>query len=101
MAQNHLQTPIDHNLIACHRWPPDYTFSNVALVTGALAVGGIAWIIKGDGAGGAATDRAIAFNYPGDTADGKGTGKANAGSCTLKVYGVASDGSAIRLPNSI
>lgn len=44
------------------------------------------------GAGGDATDRAIAFNYPGDTADGKGTGKANAGSCTLKVYGVASDG---------
>lgn len=44
------------------------------------------------GAGGAATDRAIAFNYPGDTADGKGTGKAHAGSCTLKVYGVASDG---------
>lgn len=44
------------------------------------------------GAGGAATDRAIAFNYPGDTADGKGRGKANAGSCTLKVYGVASDG---------
>ena len=44
------------------------------------------------GAGGAATDRGIAFNYPGDTADGKGTGKANAGSCTLKVYGVASDG---------
>ena len=44
------------------------------------------------GAGGAATDRAIAFNYPGDTADGKGTGTATAGSCTLKVYGVASDG---------
>lgn len=44
------------------------------------------------GAGGAATDRAIAFNYPGDTADGKGRGKANAGSCTLKVYGVASGG---------
>lgn len=44
------------------------------------------------GAGGAATDRAIAFNYPGDTADGKGTGEANAGSCTLKVYGKASDG---------
>lgn len=44
------------------------------------------------GAGGAATDRAIAFNYPGDTADGKGTGTAEAGSCTLKVYGVASDG---------
>lgn len=44
------------------------------------------------GAGGDAIDRAIAFNYPGDTADGKGTGKANAGSCTLKVYGVASDG---------
>lgn len=44
------------------------------------------------GAGGAATDRAIAFNYPGDDDDGKGTGKANAGSCTLKVYGVASDG---------
>lgn len=44
------------------------------------------------GAGGDATDRAIAFNYPGDTADGKGTGKAEAGSCTLKVYGVASDG---------
>lgn len=43
------------------------------------------------GAGGAATDRAIAFNYPGDT-DGKGTGTATAGSCTLKVYGVASDG---------
>lgn len=44
------------------------------------------------GAGGDATDRAIAFNYPGDTADGKGTGTAEAGSCTLKVYGVASDG---------
>ena len=44
------------------------------------------------GAGGAAIDRAIAFNYPGDTADGKGTGTAEAGSCTLKVYGVASDG---------
>ena len=44
------------------------------------------------GAGGAATDRAIAFNYPGDTAAGKGTGTAEAGSCTLKVYGVASDG---------
>lgn len=44
------------------------------------------------GAGGDATDRAIAFNYPGDTANGKGTGTAKAGSCTLKVYGVASDG---------
>ena len=43
------------------------------------------------GAGGAATDRAIAFNYP-DDANGKGTGTAKAGSCTLKVYGVASDG---------
>lgn len=43
------------------------------------------------GAGGAATDRAIAFNYPGDD-NGKGTGTATAGSCTLKVYGVASDG---------
>lgn len=42
------------------------------------------------GAGGAATDRAIAFNYPGDD-NGKGTGTATAGSCTLKVYGVASD----------
>lgn len=44
------------------------------------------------GDGDAATDRAIAFNYPGDTADGKGTGTAKAGSCTLKVYGRASDG---------
>ena len=43
------------------------------------------------GAGGAATDRAIAFNYPRDT-DGKGTGEAHADSCTLKVYGKASDG---------
>lgn len=43
------------------------------------------------GAGGDATDRAIAFNYPGDD-NGKGTGTATAGSCTLKVYGVASDG---------
>lgn len=43
------------------------------------------------GAGGDATDRAIAFNYP-DDANGKGTGTATAGSCTLKVYGVASDG---------
>lgn len=43
------------------------------------------------GAGGAATDRAIAFNYLGDD-NGKGTGTATAGSCTLKVYGVASDG---------
>lgn len=40
---------------------------------------------------GAGTDRAIAFNYPGDTG-GKGRGEAKAGSCTLKVYGVASDG---------
>lgn len=44
-----------------------------------------------DSGGGAGADRAIAFNYPRDT-DGKGIGKANAGSCTLKVYGVASDG---------
>lgn len=43
------------------------------------------------GDGGDATDRAIAFNYPGDTDDGKGTGEATAGSCTLKVYGKASD----------
>lgn len=40
---------------------------------------------------GAGADRAIAFNYPGDD-NGKGRGTANAGSCTLKVYGVASDG---------
>lgn len=40
---------------------------------------------------GAGADRAIAFNYPGDN-NGKGTGTATAGSCTLKVYGVASDG---------
>lgn len=44
-----------------------------------------------DSGAGAGADRAIAFNYPGDT-DGKGTGTANAGSCTLKVYGRASDG---------
>lgn len=43
------------------------------------------------GDGGDATDRAIAFNYPGDTDNGKGTGEATAGSCTLKVYGKASD----------
>lgn len=48
------------------------------------------FLSSGDGSN--ATDRAIAFNYPGDTADGKGTGEANAGSCTLKVYGKASDG---------
>lgn len=40
---------------------------------------------------GAGTDRAIAFNYPGDN-NGKGRGTAKSGSCTLKVYGVASDG---------
>lgn len=40
---------------------------------------------------GAGADRAIAFNYPGDN-NGKGRGEANAGSCTLKVYGRASDG---------
>lgn len=40
---------------------------------------------------GAGADRAIVFNYPGDN-NGKGRGEANAGSCTLKVYGVASDG---------
>lgn len=40
---------------------------------------------------GAGADRAIAFNYPDDT-DGKGRGTAKAGSCTLKVYGRASDG---------
>ena len=44
------------------------------------------------GDGGDATDRAIAFNYPRETDDGKGTGEAQAGSCTLKVYGRASDG---------
>lgn len=43
------------------------------------------------GDGDAATDRAIAFNYP-DDANGKGRGTAKAGSCTLKVYGRASDG---------
>lgn len=40
---------------------------------------------------GAGADRAIAFNYPDDT-DGKGRGTAKAGSCTLKVYGRASNG---------
>lgn len=40
---------------------------------------------------GAGADRAIAFNYPDDD-NGKGRGTAKAGSCTLKVYGVASDG---------
>ena len=40
---------------------------------------------------GAGADRAIAFNYPGDN-NGKGRGTAKSGSCTLKVYGVASDG---------
>lgn len=43
------------------------------------------------GDGGDATDRAIAFNYPRDD-NGKGRGEAKAGSCTLKVYGKASDG---------
>lgn len=49
------------------------------------------------GAGGDATDRAIAFNYPGDTDDGKGRGEAQAGSCTLKVYGKASDGTCYQI----
>ena len=40
---------------------------------------------------GAGADRVIAFNYPDDD-NGKGRGEAKAGSCTLKVYGVASDG---------
>ena len=40
---------------------------------------------------GAGADRTIAFNYPGDN-NGKGRGTAKAGSCTLKVYGRASDG---------
>ena len=44
-----------------------------------------------DSGAGAGTDRAIAFNYPGDN-NGKGRGTAKAGSCTLKVYGKASDG---------
>lgn len=44
-----------------------------------------------DSGAGAGTDRAIAFNYPRDD-NGKGIGTANAGSCTLKVYGRASDG---------
>lgn len=43
------------------------------------------------GAGGEATDRAIAFNYPDDT-DGTRISEAKAGACTLKVYGKASDG---------
>lgn len=40
---------------------------------------------------GAGADRAIAFKYPGDD-NGKGRGTAKAGSCTLKVYGKASNG---------
>lgn len=44
-----------------------------------------------DSGAGAGTDRAIAFNYPDDD-NGKGRGTAKAGSCTLKVYGKASDG---------
>lgn len=40
---------------------------------------------------GAGADRAIAFKYPGDD-NGNGRGTAKSGSCTLKVYGVASDG---------
>lgn len=40
---------------------------------------------------GAGADRAIAFKYPDDD-NGKGRGEAQAGSCTLKVYGKASDG---------
>lgn len=47
------------------------------------------FLSSGDGSD--ATDRAIAFNYP-DDPDGKGIGTAKAGSCTLKVYGKASDG---------
>lgn len=43
-----------------------------------------------DSGAGAGADRAIAFNYP-DDPDGKGIGTAKAGSCTLKVYGKASD----------
>lgn len=38
-----------------------------------------------------ASERAIGFNYPGDT-DGFGMGEAKAGQCVLKVYGHASDG---------
>ena len=44
-----------------------------------------------DSGAGAGVNRAIAFKYPGD-ADGRGIGEAKAGSCTLKVYGRASDG---------
>lgn len=44
-----------------------------------------------DSGAGAGADRAIAFNYP-DDPDGKGRGTAKAGSCTLKVYGRASNG---------
>lgn len=44
-----------------------------------------------DSGAGAGADRAIAFNYP-DDANGKGIGTAKAGSCTLKVYGRASNG---------
>lgn len=46
------------------------------------------FLSSGDGSD--ATNRAIAFNYPRDP-NGKGTGEAQAGSCTLKVYGKASD----------
>ena len=38
-----------------------------------------------------ASERAIGFNYPGDT-NGYGQGEAKAGQCVLKVYGHASDG---------
>lgn len=47
------------------------------------------FLSSGDGSD--ATNRAIAFNYP-DDPNGTGIGKATAGSCTLKVYGKASDG---------
>lgn len=44
-----------------------------------------------DSGAGAGADRTITFNYP-DDANGKGIGTAKAGSCTLKVYGRASNG---------
>lgn len=47
------------------------------------------FLSSGDGSD--ATNRAIAFKYP-DDPNGKGTGEAKAGSCTLKVYGKASNG---------
>lgn len=98
---------LNYSSVALNMQKQDYWFYNGGIASednlqNAVNSGAIEVKVDGLGSGitfakflnsgaGAGADRAIAFNYPDDD-NGKGRGEAKAGSCTLKVYGVASDG---------